>query len=141
MRTNKIVTAIICFVVALPFLPQSAQAQSSGAPALPQVFLNTQLVTMKGRKTTVQAGGNLQAAIDAARPGDTILVAAGATFVGNFVLPAKSGTDPILIRTTASDSALPGPGVRVGPSNAALMPKLLSPNSFPALATSGAAHN
>ena len=46
---------------------------------------------------TVNAGGDLQAAIDAARPGDTILIAAGAVFTGNYTLPAKGGTAYITI--------------------------------------------
>lgn len=37
-------------------------------------------------------GGDLQAPLNAAQPGDTILLEAGAEFVGNFVLPVKSGT-------------------------------------------------
>ena len=41
---------------------------------------------------TVAVGANLQQAIDNAQPGDTILLEAGATFTGNFVLPAKSGS-------------------------------------------------
>src|SRR6185295_5504132 len=44
-----------------------------------------------GSTSTVPAGGNLQAAIDGARPGDTILLAPGATYLGGFLLPAKSG--------------------------------------------------
>ena len=35
---------------------------------------------------TVGAGGNLQLAIDNAAPGDTILLQAGATFTGNFLV-------------------------------------------------------
>ena len=35
---------------------------------------------------SVPAGGNLQAAIDAAKPGDVIELAAGATFDGPFTL-------------------------------------------------------
>ena len=54
---------------------------------------------------TVNAGGDLQAALNAARPGDTILLQAGATFTGNFVLPVKSGsTTDITIRSSAADS-------------------------------------
>jgi hypothetical protein len=63
------------------------------------------------------AYGDLQQALDAARPGDTILLRAGETFVGNFVLPAKSGSDtaPILIRSDAPDNVLPADGVRLVP--------------------------
>src|SRR5260221_4562711 len=56
---------------------------------------------------TVNAGGDLQAAINAARPGDTILVQGGATFTGNFSLPAKNGISYITIRSSAADGALP----------------------------------
>jgi hypothetical protein len=50
---------------------------------------------------TVTAGGDLQAAIDAARPGDTIVLQAGATFNGPFRLRAKGGprrSDPFVDR-------------------------------------------
>jgi hypothetical protein len=73
---------------------------------------------------TVPAGGDFQAALYAAQPGDTIVLQAGATYTGNFKLPAKNGTAHITIRTSASDSQLPGPGVRVTPAHAALMPKI-----------------
>ena len=70
---------------------------------------------------TVCASGcaysDFQQALNAAQPGDTILLRAGETFVGQFVLPAKSGsnTTPILIRSDASDSTLPAEGVRLIP--------------------------
>ncbi|HXH05503.1 MAG TPA: carbohydrate-binding protein [Vicinamibacterales bacterium] len=89
----------------------------------------------------VGAGGDLQAAIDAARPGDVILLEAGATFVGNFVLPAKPGSSPITIRTAADLSQLPGPGTRIGPADAPRLPKLRSPNAEPALRTAPGAHH
>jgi hypothetical protein len=70
---------------------------------------------------TVCASGcayvDFQQALNAAHPGDTILLRAGETFVGNFVLPAKSGsnTTPILIRSDAPDNTLPAEGVRLVP--------------------------
>ena len=67
----------------------------------------------KAATIVVNAGGNLQAAIDAARPGDTILLAPGATFVGNFRLPMHGGTDYITIRSAAADDLLPADGVRI----------------------------
>ena len=48
----------------------------------------------------VNAGGDLQAAINNAQPGDTILLQAGATFTGNFILPNKGGSSYITIRSS-----------------------------------------
>jgi hypothetical protein len=86
---------------------------------------------------------DLQAAINAANPGDTIRLQAGATFVGNFVLPAKGGssTSFITIRTSAADAVLPGSTTRMTPAYAGQLPKLRSPNSAPALATASGAHH
>ena len=69
---------------------------------------------------TVCASGcaysDLQLAINTALPGDTILLRAGETFIGNFVLPDKAGDGlPILIRSDAADSSLPPAGVRLVP--------------------------
>lgn len=72
----------------------------------------------------VAAGGDLQAALNAAQPGDTILLQAGATFTGNFILPAKGGTSYITLRSSAPDSAFPPAGQRMTPSYAAQLPKL-----------------
>jgi hypothetical protein len=89
----------------------------------------------------VNAGDNLQRAIDSASPGDVLLLQAGATFTGNFVLPLKSGTTFITIRSSASDAALPAAGVRIGPEWAAQLPKLRSDNNASALRTAPGAHH
>ncbi len=73
---------------------------------------------------TVNAGGSLQAAIDAAQPGDTILLQAGATFTGQFTLRAKNGTAYITIRSSTPDSALPPAGTRITPAHASLLAKI-----------------
>jgi hypothetical protein len=95
------------------------------------------------RATTlvVAAGDNLQDAINAAQPGDTILLEAGATFQGNFTLPVKSGSAFITIRSSARDEDLPGPGQRIRPADAPLLPKLQSTNAGPALKTAPGAHH
>ena len=69
---------------------------------------------------------DLQAAFNAARPGDTILLQAGAAFTGNFVLPAKGGSSYITVRSAAPDSSLPAAGTRITPAYAGVMPKILS---------------
>src|SRR3954447_2212542 len=73
----------------------------------------------------VPAGGDLQAALNAAQPGDVIKLAPGATYVGNFVLPNKGPiNDYIPIRSAAPDAQLPPAGVRVSPADAAQLPKI-----------------
>ena len=91
--------------------------------------------------TTVPSGGNLQAALNAAQPGDTILLQAGATWTGNYILPVKSGTGVITIRSSASDSVLPAAGVRVSPADASHLARIRSTANGAALKTSGAASN
>jgi len=70
-----------------------------------------------GSLITVNAGGNLQTALNSAACGDTIQLQAGATFSGNFTLPAKNcnASNWIIIRTSAPDSVLPSEGQRVTP--------------------------
>jgi hypothetical protein len=60
---------------------------------------------------------DLQAAIDAAAPGDTILLRAGQTFTGNIILRNKNTTSTqfITIRSDAPDADLPRAGVRLIP--------------------------
>ena len=76
-----------------------------------------------GGTIEVPAGSDLQAAIDRARPGDTLVLAAGATFVGPFTLPRKRGSGWITLRSSELER-LPPAGTRVDPSHASAMPKL-----------------
>ena len=96
------------FVLALSLLASSVQAQ-----------------------TRVPAGANLQAALDAALPGDVLELDAGATFTGNYTLPVKNGTAPVTVRTRG----LTLPNTRIDP--AANLATLRTPNSAPALRTVG----
>jgi uncharacterized protein (TIGR03437 family) len=93
---------------------------------------------------TVPAGGDLQKSLNAAQPGDTIILQAGASYVGTFTLPNKNttSTDYITIRTSTLDSTLPGADQYITPSDSALLPKLLSPgNGEAALQTAAGAHH
>src|SRR5690349_17935923 len=90
----------------------------------------------------VPPGGDVQAALDAAQPGDVVTLAAGTTYVGNFWLRNKgASTLPIIIRSSTPDSQLPRAGVRVTPANAPLLAKLRSPSNDPVLRTSSGAHH
>jgi hypothetical protein len=86
---------------------------------------------LQAETRVVQRGDNLQAALDAAQSGDVLLLEAGAEFVGNFVLPVKSGDSPIVVRSAPS-AQLPGDGVRQQPAHAPLLARLRSPNTAPA---------
>lgn len=110
--------------------------------ALAAVFLAA-AAAGAGAQTTrsVPAGGDLQAALDAAQPGDTILLQPGATYVGNFVLPEKPGSAFITIRSAAPDTLLPPDGTRITPAHAAYLPKLRSPNTMAVLSTAPRAHH
>lgn len=71
------------------------------------------------------AYSDLQKALNAAEPGSRLVLTAGETFTGNFVLPYKGESgDPITIESSAMDS-LPGQGFRVQPEHAEFMPKLV----------------
>lgn len=90
---------------------------------------------------SVAAGGDLQAALNRAQPGDTILLAEGGEFVGNFVLPVKSGDNWITVRSSAPDTLLPPDGHRIRPAHAPLLARIRSPNTMYAMRTAAGAHH
>jgi hypothetical protein len=92
-----------------------------------------------GRIITIRPSDNLQAALNAAQPGDTLVLQAGGTWTGNFQLPRRPDSGWVTIRGSAQAS-LPPSGHRVTPANAAAMPKLLTPNSSPALSAADGTH-
>jgi hypothetical protein len=96
------------------------------------VFIGCIAFQAAAATVNVPAGGDLQAALNAAQPGDTINLAAGATYTGNFRLAPNPGPAWITIQSSALGS-LPGPGARVSPDQAAAMPKIVTPNSGAAL--------
>src|SRR5207245_2741765 len=117
-------------------------AAPSNSPELPRVLLDTTYTAPTGGTLrTVNAGGDFQAALNAAQPGDVITLEAGATFTGNYTLPNKSGSGWIIIRTSAPDASLPPPGTRITPAYASALPKVVSPNSAAAIATLAGAHH
>jgi hypothetical protein len=89
---------------------------------------------------TVAAGANLQQAIDSAVPGETIALAPGATFTGNFTLPARIGDAVITIRT-AGDDGLPADGERVSPANVGTLAVVRASGTLPAIRTLAGAHH
>src|SRR5262245_46396234 len=138
MKRFLAITAVVCAYIAIATpLPGSTQCNVSEPP---RVFLDTTYIPPTGQTINVAAGGDLQAAINQAQFGDVVVLQAGATFTGNFTLPNKTGTGWITIRSSTTDANLPL-GTRVTPAASSLMPKIVSPNSDPALQTAVGAHH
>jgi hypothetical protein len=88
----------------------------------------------------VGSGGDLQDALDRAKAGDVIELAAGAAFTGNFVLPAKSGNRYTVLRT-APAAGFPDASGRISPAQSGKLARIQSPNGSPALRTAPGAHH
>ena len=132
--------ALMSGLALLLISPRSGEAAT--LPELPRVFMNTTYSPPTGSIITVNAGGNFQAALNSAVLGDTIVLQAGATFVGPFTLPNKtSGSGWIYIRSSAYAN-LPPPGSRVSPFYAANMPKIVVGSTVGgAIQTTANSHN
>ncbi|MEO7997433.1 MAG: hypothetical protein ABI852_08315 [Gemmatimonadaceae bacterium] len=100
-------------------------------PTAPATF-STTYPTITGRQRRVLAGQDLQAVLNAAQPGDEIVLANGATFTGNFVLPPKTGAGWIVVR---GDVAISAPGTRIDPKMLLSAGTIVTNNSDPAIRT------
>jgi hypothetical protein len=118
----------------------SAFARPPGSPPeLPRVRVDMPTGAPAGAVRMVAAGEDLQAVVDAARPGDVLALPPGATF-GPLRLPRKTGDEWITIRTSVPDGTFPAPGTRVDPSHAPLMP-IIEAASGSAIAADPGAHH
>lgn len=89
-------------------------------------FASTELEVIQngaGKIIRVPKGGNLQSAINIASGGDVIELQAGATY-SEITLPKKTFTDFVTIKSSASEQL--SEDVRVSPSKANLMAKIVS---------------
>jgi len=136
-RTRRALSRGLLATLVLLLLTLPAAA---ALPEGPRVLVDTTYAPPAGAVHTLQAGDDLQAALDAAAPGDTIVLPAGVAFTGNFVLPNKPGSGWIYIRSSALAS-LPPPNGRVSPAYAAAMPKIVSPNTEPVIQAELGAHH
>jgi len=98
-----------------------------------------------GNTIRVPSGGDLQAALNTARPGDTILLARDGRYVGSFVLPAHSSragadaNDDRVVTVMTEGDGWPREGERMTPAAAEHLATLASPNGSPVLKTAPAA--
>ena len=151
-------------VAAAPTTGGNTGGNYDGPAELPRAYMQTSMANTPAPGTTIQvsAGGNFQTALNSASCGDTITLAAGATFSGIFTAPAKACDDLhwIIVRTSAPDSSLPAEGSRMTPcyggvaslpgrpsfncsSPTNVLPKIVDPqinNSGPIVFATGANH-
>jgi len=104
-------------------------------PTPPQVYIDTTWNPPSGGTVwQAHSSSDLTAALNGFSPGDTIILDAGAVYVGNFVIPYKNNPGNLWTYIETSNlSSLPAPGSRVGPQDALNMPKIVTPNQTPAL--------
>jgi uncharacterized repeat protein (TIGR01451 family) len=135
--------AIIAVFTIVLLLPGAAAVQSNNDPEMPRVLLDTHYVPPTGAVINVAAGDSFQAALNAARPGDTIILQAGVTYTtppDGFIMPNKAGAGWVVIKSS-NMAGLPGEGVRVTPGHAASMPRILTTGLWPAVSTAPGAHH
>lgn len=118
---NNSTSRSFSFSVAAPPTPNTPtpSAGYDGPAELPRTYLQTAMANTPAPGSTIQlsSAGSLQAALNSANCGDTIILAAGSTFSGTFTFPAKACDDQhwIVVRTSAPDSSLPPEGTRLTP--------------------------
>ena len=131
--TPNAAKAIILYLILLMVSMPQLAAAAAAPPALPARSVSPLPQASSGRVIQVRAGGDLQAALNSARGSDTIVLEAGAQWIGNFTLPPRSDGAWVTIRSSADGTTLPPHGQRVSPANATAMPKIFTPNANPAL--------
>jgi hypothetical protein len=113
----------------------------AAALPIPPLTFDTTYAAPTGTTINVSAGGDLQAALNKAQLGDTIVLQAGATFTGPFTLPNKTSGSGWIYVVSGNLASLPAPGNRVGPDNAVNMPKIVAPGYGFAIQTVKGSHH
>jgi Right handed beta helix region len=139
VRTKRIVVVMLVLLCVLSAVVAVTLWRQRAEP------VSETIAEAGGRTIRVAARGDFQKALNDAAPGDTIVLEAGATYVGPFILPKKRGSETdaawITIQTSALDR-LPGEGQRVTPAHQALLPKLVAPGqATKSLQTDPGAHH
>src|SRR5256885_7670379 len=107
-RFRYVIHVTVALLALVQVTAVSSPVAAQTLPQLPLTFLDTTYAPPStGQVIAVNAGGDLQAALNQANPGDIIELEAGATFFGNFTLPTKPGAEWIYIRSSAIASLPP----------------------------------
>ncbi|MFZ0063289.1 MAG: hypothetical protein WAL47_14755, partial [Pyrinomonadaceae bacterium] len=129
-KSSALLVFLLVVLIATVGVAVMQRARRVGAPA----------GSRQGSVAKLGRNGDLQRALNQARPGDTIVLEAGAVYEGPFTLPAKTGNEFITIQSSRL-SELPE-GVRVSRSQSALFAKIQSAeNGSPIVKTQNGAHH
>ena len=110
-------TGAFAVVSLLLVLAVSAANPAEGPVAQPpSATVDTAMAEPSGRTIAVPSGGDLQTALDNAKPGDVVTLEPGAVYRGPFTLPKKSGSGWIVIRPAGD--GIPRAGTRIDPGQA-----------------------
>lgn len=136
-HANRLPTGIRrCLLLTLVIALAVGTFAQAPSPELPQVYIDTHWAPPAGGKTwQAHTADEFQRALSQSKPGDTIVLDAGATYKGSFTAPAKANTEHKWIYIQGSElSSLPAPSKRVDPTrDAAKMPKIVATGASPAL--------
>lgn len=112
---------------------------TGSTPEPPRAFVDLAINPQSTRRIHVAAGGDLQAALDRAEPGDRIELDNGAMYKGPFHLRRKAGDGWIVVTSVAADSFVQT-GTRIDPSQSSRMAKLVASSESVIEADPGAHH-
>ncbi len=127
------------WIASAALLATAAAAHAVTLPTLPKTF-DASYAAPSGHTISVNAGEDLQAALNQAQLGDTIALQAGAHFTGPFTLPNKVGSGWIYLQSSKY-TKLPAPGTRIKPSDAANMAVLIAPANGSAIVSEKGSHH
>src|SRR5262245_51356914 len=136
--SSRIAVPVLASLLVLTGAP-AGPAEGPEIAQPPSVTVDIPAGEPSGRTVAVPSGGDLQAALDAARPGDIVSLEPGAVYRGPFTLPKKAGSDWIAVRT-GGNAGIPPPGTRVDPGQAPRLAKLVASSGAVVKTAPGAHH-
>src|SRR3982750_240313 len=95
---------------------------------------------MPGASISVAPSAAFQTALNSAVAGDVIVLTAGVTYTGNFILPNRGSLADYITIQSSLAATLP-PGRRVRPDDNRYMSVIVTPNTSPAIAAGDGANH
>ena len=129
---------VLASLLLVPTAWDAGAADPPGLPQPPAAVVDTAAVEPSGRVIAVPRGGDLQGALDGAKPGDVITLEPGAVYRGPFTLPKKSGSGWIVVRT-GGDAKAPAAS-RIDPAESPQLAKLVASSGSIVKTAPGAHH-